>query len=776
MAGFDAHMNSLTLLPLFVRYRVVLGVIASLLTLGALIPASQLSFDQSIESLYAKDDPLLQAFRRSKLLFGGDELAMVAYTDPALESAAGKQRMRKLARELSELPGLIKSSVQSLAGTLDQASRLPLVSIPHDQLREMAKGVLVGEDQVTTAIIARFVPDSGTGKTATPASGPDGARLAVVPRPVVIRAIRQVAERFQLETGLETHVVGEPIQVHEAFRYVEEDGLWLSVYSTGLLLIVILILFRSLRWTVLPLIVVFVTVVWTRALLVILQMQLSMVSSMLNSLVTIIGVATVIHIALAFRERRAHLLGRIEALTETLVEMTPAIFWTCETTALGFLVLVSSDIRPVSSFGWMMTFGTMLVLPAIAMCVPLGALVGSVDSEVGHAPAEATLDRQLGRVSVVVESAPVALSFGLVTLVVVSLLGCLWLKPETDFSKNFRASSPIVRGLDFIERKLGGSATWEVNFPMPEELTNEHLQQVAKLAEELRQLRIADRPALTKVVAISDGEALVPRTFLTMQLQRRLWLLDQLQPEFSKSLYNSEHHRMRILLRTRERQTSAEKLQIIRDVSQIARKYFPDSETTGLFVLLSHLINSLLKDQWVSFVLAGFGIVAMTSMALRSLTLGLISLIPNVFPIILVIGTMGWLGFPVNIATAMISSVSMGLTVDSSIHFLMGYQRARKRGRTCGMALRETNCQVGRALVFANAALIAGFLVLCASHFIPLVYFGFLVSVAMLGGLIGNLLMLPLLVSWLSRESIPAGLTDPTSLNLGKTENLTDTA
>jgi len=158
-----------------------------------------------------------------------------------------------------------------------------------------------------------------------------------------------------------------------------------------------------------------------------------------------------------------------------------------------------------------------------------------------------------------------------------------------------------------------------------------------------------------------------------------------------------------------------------------------------------------LRDQLVSFALAAVGISLMMMVAFHSVRIGLISLIPNLFPIVLVIGTMGWIGLPINIATAMIASVSMGLTVDSSIHYISGYRRARKRGSDVTQALRETHRGVGRALVFANVALIVGFSVLTLSHFIPLIYFGILVSVAMFGGLMGNLFLLPMLLRWVDK-------------------------
>jgi hypothetical protein len=136
----------------------------------------------------------------------------------------------------------------------------------------------------------------------------------------------------------------------------------------------------------------------------------------------------------------------------------------------------------------------------------------------------------------------------------------------------------------------------------------------------------------------------------------------------------------------------------------------------------------------------------MMTIAYRSVRIGLISLVPNLLPIVLVVGAMGWLDLPINIGTAMISSVSMGLTVDASIFYISSFRRMESEGMNFSQALHATQHEIGRALIYSNFALILGFLVLTLSHFIPLVYFGLLVSVAMLGGLAGNLVLLPLLM------------------------------
>ena len=787
-AGFlDAVVASL------LRWRVLVLVSIGVLAYLAWPVAEQIEFDQSIESLYAKDDPHFSEYATSKALFGGDEFAIIAWREAGLfqpdsvdVSDRSRERIEALAAQLADVPGVYAESVQHASGAL---------AFPYKRKRvaELIRGVLTGTDNETTAIVVRLMPEDESS----------------VSRGTTIADIRKIAAAHDPPA----FVVGEPVQIHDMFRYVEEDGRVLFHVSLVLLAAVLMVLFRSLRWVLLPLVIVVLTIRFTEALLVLSGTKLSMVSSMLNSLVTIIGVATATHIAVGFRERRVT-LPRQEALRATLVELLPPIFWTCGTTAVGFAALLSSEITPVRSFGLMMSLATLLVFVVVAILTP-GSMArwsrpdtlhgddtvadsteatrrGPLDLIFGDPvppPAERYLVNLLEASSHFVARFPAAVASIALIVVAVSALGLGRLKVETDFSRNFRESSDIVRSLNFVESKLGGAGTWEVNFAAPTVLTNQYLDQVRNLASRLRR-ELLTSPAeaadpksaeghLTKVVCLTDGLDLVPTKigvgFLSkeLSLDQRMALLANMQGEIIAGLYNADQRRMRIVLRSLERQQSERKLELIARVRELARESFsgtapttdPDSvtsaaaeqpaaappQTTGVFVLLAFLIESLLRDQLVSFFIAAIGIGSMMAIAFRSVTIGLISLVPNLFPIVLVIGSMGWLGVPINIATAMIASVSMGLTVDCSIHYLSAYRRARRAGASVGEALEQTQTQVGRALVFANIALVAGFSVLWLSHFIPLVYFGILVSAAMLGGLAGNLFLLPLLLSVLDR-------------------------
>jgi predicted RND superfamily exporter protein len=731
-----------------VEHRVVGFMLACVLTACAVPLSQRLQFDQSIEALFAQDNRRLVEFRESRGLFGGDELILVAWRDPELfDSQANLFRPARLevvsgfAGQLAEVPGVLPESTQDLATIVGRAqgmARLPGLGTLEQRTRDLARGLVLGNDNFTTAVVLRLVP----------------LTEAKVSRAETIRRVRQICDQFREKTGLQPAVVGEPVQVHDMFAYVEQDGGRLGVWSTVLLLGVILALFRNLRWTLVPLAVVWATVYWTRAALVLLGLRLSMVSSMLTSLVTIVGVATVIHIVVRFQELRP---GRsaVEALKLAIGQLAPAIFWTCATTAGGFAAQLSSHIQPVASFGLMMTLGTLLVLPAMGLIVPGGGLLGPGPVDPRPVPGGGVVARALVWLARWVDQRPGQVWGLLGVLLLATVVGCSRLTVETDFSRNFRPDSPILQSMDFVEANLGGAGAWELNFPAPANLDDAFLERVRDLARQLRELRdpVTDAPALTKVLAYSDGIDLVPRVpFVIPNLAAQSRLLTQFQPEFTNSLYNPGSGRMRLLLRSSERQRSERKLALIDQVETVARQVFPDTAeaprpvATGLHVLLAYLTDSLLGDQWVSFFLAAVCMAVMMSIAQRSVRVGLLSLVPNLLAIGAVIAVMGWLDLPINIGTAMIASVAMGLTIDSSIHYLAGLRRELGRGDGFSAALQRTQQDVGSALLYANLALVAGFLVLTASSFIPLVYFGVLSSVAMLGGLLGNLVVLPLLL------------------------------
>jgi len=287
---------------------------------------------------------------------------------------------------------------------------------------------------------------------------------------------------------------------------------------------------------------------------------------------------------------------------------------------------------------------------------------------------------------------------------------------------------------------------------------------------------------LTKVVSAADADMATRSGMLKfVSPSRRLNRMQVELETFYKSMLNTDRIEgdigyLRVMLRARERQSATQKLHIISEVERIVDNELkksdwqemlmsfspksdkiPQGEVTGFFVLLTNLIKSMIRDQWICFGAATLGIGIMMLIAFRSPTIAVIALIPNILPILIVFGMMGWLGIwfeevKINMGAAMIAAVSMGLSVDSSIHYITSFRRSCESGKSVHEALDEVEQHVGLAAVFATLALLVGFSILCTSNFIPTVYFGLLVSLSMLGGLFGNLLILPMLLKLFTRD------------------------
>ncbi len=706
--------------------------------LAALGPSQRLAFDRSIENMFAPDDPVLGPFRQLKRTFGGDEVALAAYIDGDLLTPGGLERVRQLADRLAGVAGVQK--VYSLA-TVGRFLRTPLF---RRRVLQLSEGYTIGADHQTAGVICVLVPE----------------HQATVPR---LQTIDELRRRIELHdpSGVLT---GEPVMIVDGFRFLELDGRLLGAVSTGLLMLTIVACFRSLRWVLVPMAVVGATLVWTQAVLVESHLRLSLVSSMLWAIVTVIGIATVVHLVVAFRSHRAAGMTPRAALTLAGEQLGAPIFWACMTDAAGFASLMVSRVGPVHDFGLMMLVGSLLTLVGIAVFVPGLSLWGRFDADPRRAWGEGRLDLGLERLAAAIERHPRWLALGIAVASAVCCLGMFNLEVETDFTKNFRRGSPIVHAYEFVESRLGGAGVWDIMAPVPDRDIKEFLNRIARLEERLRtevMIETADgglQPGLTKVLSPVDALDMVPlgRIQAALRLEPTLDLVSEAVPMVS-ALYGHDPHDanrlyLRIMLRARERQPSQQKHRLIEQVRQISREELPQSEVTGIFVLLTKIIESTTRDQWLTFGVATAGIFLMVLLAFRSVSLALISLVPNALPILIVTGLLGWLDLRINMGAAMIASVSMGLAVDSSIHYLTAFRRHRAAGLSTGEALHAVHQSVGRAMVFSTLALMVGFSALALSRFVPTIYFGVLVGLTMLGGLLGNLVVLPLLLK-LTRAS-----------------------
>ena len=727
-----------------IRWRWALLLVAAVVGAGAAVLGSRLTLDRSIERMFADDDPILQPYRRLQRTFGEHEIVMAVYADPELTTDAGLKRLEEVVGKLRKIPGIV-----AVVSLLDPPGASDFADEGRGaRFRDMFSGYTHNAALDAAGVIC-LIQREGVGET---------------PRRETLAQMRDVIGQY--DSGV---LVGEPILVEEAFDLLDVDGHRLSTWCLVLVLAVILLCFRRVAWLALPLATVWLTLALTRGLLVAADMQITMVSSMLGAIVTVVGVAAVVHVMLRYQEARRRGWPPQRALAHTAEQLAAPVAFACLTDAAGFAALTISDVGPVHDFGLMMAIGSLLVIPSVLLLAPSLTIAGGWRDEPtdNDAPAPTgALSAALAQILAWSTRHAATLSITAIVLAIVAAFGARRLTLETDFTRNFREGSSIVKTYDFVERRFGGAGVWDLMIPVPQQASREDFVQLLDTEEALR----AASPELTKAISIADALAAgiggptalarAPNFALTAGLR----LLRARMIEFVEAIDHVDPETgqrwLRVMLRAPEQLPAEQKTALIEQVVATARQTYPQAEATGYYVLLTNLIESLLADQWLTFGVAAAAVVVMLAAAFRSVPLAVAVMIPNTLPVLVLFGAMGWLGLRVNMGAAMIAAVSVGLSVDGSIHYVMLYQRLRRQGASVNEALSRAQDSVGRAASYAALALTVGFATLAVSDFVPTVYFGVLVSLSMVGGLIGNLTALPMMIARLE-GSPPAATPAP---------------
>ncbi len=751
-----------------------LALLAALVLLAAIPWSLRLRMDRTIDQMFSSDDPLLLAYQELRDAFGGNAVAMLVYRDEALMSPAGLQRAGKLSDQVISVPGV--------RGVLSVAQLNDLLGIirPNGIFSASANDVeplLRKSDVVSRAFERLFVgyTHSDLGDVSSIVVLLESAERDVGYTETIL-ALRKIVAKMPVETS-EAMLVGEPVLLSDGFDLIERDGFRLAVWTVALLSPLVWVLLGGFRWVLLQAVVIAWVVIVTRAILFALDMRLSIVSSILTAICTVITVTSVIHLASAWRKRMAHGDSYRVSAMRSLWLVMPAIFWACATDAAGFISLFSSDIKPIRDFAVMMAIASILVWIGLMLWSPLLLSIRLGDLNRGQGRLISYLERTIQRGSV--RTAVMMFRYRVVVISVAMLLGLLTivginqLKIETSFLKNFHDDSDIAISYGKVENSLRGAGVWDVVLDAPEVLSNQYLTQVRGLEKKLREIDI-EGERLTKVLSIADADriiAVVP-LFRLAPPTVRLNGIRAAVPAFSDALLvpgDQPNRKLRIMLRSREHLPTQTKTALIAQVERVVlsettkaewkRCFGPDAaprpgRVTGYYVMIARLVSQMLGDQWKCLALATGMVWLLLIAAARSIWLASLVLIPNLLPVLGVLGGLGIAGIEMNMGAAMVAAVSVGLSIDGSVHFLASYHRKRSRGRSSQHSAYYSQRGIGLPVVMATIALMIGFLALGRSEFVPTATFGILTAAALFAGAIVNLTMLPILV----------GLPGPSSL------------
>lgn len=722
-------------------------LVAAVLTLTLAVFAARFRVDSAVDRLLPEGDADAVYHDGARRAFGSEEVAVVGLFADDVFAPAVLARVDRLSRALAALPGVEEVTSLTTAQRIqldgDGLRRAPLVpALPRDAgdaaaLRRqiladrLAPGILVGRDGRAAGIWVRFQPMSDDDFLAADVEGRLRATLAAVPGPEPLAV-----------TGLPT------IKVQAAADMLRD----LAVFVPLALLLVtgsVLWAFRTWRGVLLPLAATVMGVVCTTGIMVAAGGAFTLGTLVLPPLLMAAGVAYAIHIVSRYYiELRHH--GGERSLAIALGHVRLPVAMASLTTFIGFGTFVTSPIPSIRDFG---------IYAGVGIAVIFLACVAVIPAALSVLPPPRRLPARLeegGRFSRFVAGCG-ALSLrhrrSFLALFAVLLAlggwGMTRIRVETDYLRFFRADHPALRDNQRVGAALAG--TQVVTLVVDGAVTR------ADVLDAIRDLqRFAERqPGVDTTRSIVDHlenarRAVAPeRADLPFTAQEEVdQLLLLLAPPDLRHELTADQGRAAITVHTTLSGSRAIGALVARLEAHAAARLPADARAraTGTVVLLTRSADALAWSQvWGDAQVMAILLLVM-ALLLRSLRLGLLSMVPNVFPIVMLLGIMGWAGIDLNICTSTIASISIGIAVDDTIHYMLGFHEALRAGASREAAILATLRAVGRPILIASVALTAGFLIACLSSFQPVRHFGVLASATMLIGVFTDLFLLPALL------------------------------
>ncbi|WP_337173402.1 MMPL family transporter [Paludisphaera sp.] len=779
------------------RYVVGAGVLALLAYLVAF--GEHVRYEQSIASFFADDDPDLKAYQASSATFGDDNVVFIAYDDPDVVTPAGMDRAAELAAAVapSEIPGVrgVESiDAMPLAWALDDAllalDRLPAFArkAAMDAARRAVENIDLKSNSMTVGGAVRSVDAPrlaairdrltahpmfvGTLIDGSATSTAVVARLRRTAEHDVIATVKELRDRadaFAARHGLAAPaVVGPPVLLADGFAAIEIDGRRLAAVGMVLIALVMLTAVRSVWWAIVPMVSGWTVWLATETLLHRLNIRLSLSGGPLVAQIIVLTMPAASHLAIHFRDNRRKLPPRDAALV-TLRKVSTPIFWTAVTGAIGYIALMTSDVVPIRQFGAILGACTLTAAVLVMVLAPVAMFPPFPMELPVRQGSRSRVAAAMDRLTLAVHRRPVAVVAGVALLALPLSLGIFRLTYETNYINLFRPETRVVRDYKAVESKLGGIGVVDLVVPLASGLDADAVAGLARVEEAIRGLAPERPGAVGRVLSLAtvldpDGRiAALDAEARARVLAGKLDLIAASpQAELMDTFWNPEAKEARIVVRLLEQQPADVKTAIFRSAEAAARAEFgPEAGLTGLSYLMTKTTEGVVATQWGTFAWSAFGILAMLALAFRNLKLAVLALLPTLISVALVLGLMGWMSIKLDIATALVASVALGLSVDDTFHCLIQYQRLR-RSRGFRRSLFASYAVSGPGVLLSSLAVAIGFLALRSSEFEPFVNFGTMVAVATGGSTLGNLILIPACLTLDERRrQKPRPATDP---------------
>ncbi len=737
---------------LFFDYRPHLWLAVALVSVVAAAGIAQLNFEDDPQNLYRQHNEDFAELERLEAEFGSfDDELLVLVAGERLFSHEGLSSFRALIDRLRQIDGV--TAVFSMADTRRAGSRaIPL--IPYSRLPPSRYEKIKQDARDHPLVGGHFL--SMHNDTALVLVQLDGHWPTIQAMAPVVAEIREVADRFNTESPLRASISGMPIVRLDSLVSVQREQLKFSLLALLLSSIISWLVFRQVAAVVLATAAPAAGTFWALGLMGWLGVEINGFNMLLPTLVLVVGFTDALHLVVDIRASLAGGRSRPQAATAAAIRLGPACFLTSLTTAIGFGSLGLSSTVSIREFGWVCACGTALSFVAVIVLIPLlasspwgrflvaarpaavpGRHVQRTGSTVSRTPSIRRLARLLRfpRLRIV--------ATGLVIAACAPLPGRL--TPDVRSTEAIPDASETIQTLQQCDRAIGGSLPVFVVVQWPEGTDFLTADGLAAL-DELHKI-LEDNQQISRPLSILSVLQLMPGQHAVAEVER---FLARFPAEVRARLVQRELRKL--LISARVPDVGAAALQptwqrLEADLAKFEVRHPGYRVTlTGRTVVAGRNLRQIILDLARSLALAAIVIVVVLTLVFRSLMIGLLSIIPNMLPLLANTALLQVCGYSLQLTSVVTFSLCLGIAVDDTIHFLMRFRRERQGGWPVGQAILRTYASVGFVLIATSAILTSGFAVIALSSVPALRLFAGLTCTAMGAALVADLLILPALL------------------------------
>ncbi len=798
--------------------------------------AKDFRLDASADSLMLENDQDLKYYRAISAKYGSDDFLVVSYApQQELFTPESLADLRKLRDSLLQI-----ERVGSVVSILD----VPLINSPRLSLGDLKNGVrtletpdidlplaraefltsplysdlILSADGKTTALQVIFKRDEtylqllrarnslseiGLERSLTAAESIqlEQARQAFADYSAArsdqealdIARVRAIMDEHRQQAEL--FLGGLPMIVADMIDFIRHDLLAFGLGVLVFLVTMLALIFRKPRWVILPMLCCFASVLFMFGFLGLVKWKVTVVSSNFTSLLLIITLSLCVHLVVRYNELFDEIPGadQLTMVREMVRSKAVPSIYTALTTIVAFASLLTSGIRPVIDFGWMMAIGISFALLISFILFPASLMLFKAPVQFKHRfDITGVITRSCARW---VELRGTLTLWIFAGLSVVAVLGISRLTVENRFIDNFKSSTEIYQGMELIDRQLGGTTPLDLIIdadadfftaqqneaaaeedPFADDFFDEEESEAGLSGssywynsyqiETLQQVHnyLDQLPASGKVLSLATTMNLMqqvnndaPLDNISLAVIHKK-LPEQIEQSLFKPYLAEDGNQVRFSVRVIESTPGLRRNELLKQIrSDLTEKlqFKPEQvHLTGMFVLYNNVLQSLFTSQILTLGVVFLVIMGMFLLQFRSLRLATIAIIPNLFSAGLVLGLMGWLNIPLDIMTITIAAITIGIAVDDTIHYVHRFtEEIQVDGDYLG-AVKRCHDSVGRAMYYTSITIIIGFSILALSNFIPTIYFGLFTGLAMLIAMIANLTLLALLlIRWRPRDA-----------------------